>query len=111
MKPSLSKREVNCQRWRNRISAWKKSGQSQKAFCADHHLRLASFQRWHRIFKAEAAESVTAQPAPVGFLPVRVRENKHPSLSIVVQDDLRIEVTAGFNPHLLQQVIEVLRAS
>ncbi|MCP4288571.1 MAG: hypothetical protein GY792_29810 [Gammaproteobacteria bacterium] len=29
MKSSLSKREINRQRWRERINAWKNSGQSQ----------------------------------------------------------------------------------
>jgi len=74
MKLSLSKREINRQRWRERIDAWKTGNQPQKAFCEAHHLGLASFQRWHRIFKAEEAKGVTAYPAPVSFLPVRVRE-------------------------------------
>jgi hypothetical protein len=111
MKPSLSKREINRQRWRERIDAWKTRNQSQKAFCKDHHLGLASFQRWHRIFKAEETEGVTAHPAPISFLPVRVRETVPSSLTILIRDDLRIQVPPGFNRELLQQVIQVLQES
>ena len=111
MKPSLSKREINRQRWRERIDAWETSNQSQKAFCKDHHLGRASFQRWHRIFKAEDAEGINVHPAPVSFLPVGVRETVPSNLTILIQDDLRIQVPPGFNPELLQQVIKVLQAS
>ena len=111
MKPSLSKRQVNRQRWRERVSTWEKSGQSQKAFCEAQHLRLASFQRWHRIFKAGDSAGLPTATEAVRFVPVQVQQEKPTNLTIRIQEDLRIEVTAGFNPHLLQQVIEVLRAS
>ncbi len=112
MNPSLSKREISRQRWRERINAWGNSTQSQKAFCEDQHVGLASFQRWRRILKAEDSEgSLTALPETVRFLPVKVQEEKPANLMILIQDDLRIEVPAGFNPQLLRQVIQVLRAS
>ncbi len=111
MELSLSKRAINRQRWHERINAWKNSNQTQKAFCKDHQLRLASFQRWHRLFKAEDDQGVTTVPAPVSFLPVRVREPVPSKLSILVQDGLRIEVPSRFDPELLRQVIDVLRAS
>ena len=111
MNPRLSKREINRQRWRERITAWKNSSQSQKAFCEDQHLGLASFQRWRRILKAEESDGSIAPTEAVRFLPVNVQEEKSLNLTVLVQNDLRIEVPAGFNPHLLQQVIQVLRAS
>jgi hypothetical protein len=106
--PRLSKREINRQRWRERISAWKDSSQSQKAFCEERHLRLASFQRWRRIFKAEDFEGLPTATEAVRFVPVHVQRE---SPTILLQEDLRIEVPAGFDPHVLQQVIQVLRAS
>ena len=111
MDPSLSKREINRQRWHEHVKAWKTSNQTQKAFCVGHHLGLASFQRWHRIFKAEDTEGVTLHSAPVSFLPVKVRETVPSSLTVLIHDDLRIEVPPGFSPDLLQRVIHVLRAS
>jgi hypothetical protein len=53
MSSSLSKREINRQRWYERIEDWKQSGLTQKAFCERHHLGLASFQRWRRIFMTQ----------------------------------------------------------
>jgi len=68
--------------------------------------------RWHRIFKAEAAGGVTEHPhAAVEFLPVKVREASATNLTVVIEDDLRVEISVGFDPHLLRQVVEVLRAS
>jgi len=111
MKPRISKREINRQRWRERISAWKEGSQSQKAFCEAHHLRLASFQRWRRIFKVEDSEGLPTATEAVRFVPVRVQRESPTILTILLQEDLRIEVPGGFDPHVLQQVIQVLRAS
>ncbi len=111
MKPSLTKRAINRQRWRERISAWKSSNRSQKAFCEEHQLGLASFRRWHRLLQAEDAKGIPTDRAPVSFLPVRVREAVPLKLTVLVHDNLRVEVPAGFDPNLFREVIEVLRAT
>jgi len=111
MSPSLSKREINRQRWRERINAWTNSNQSQQAFCKAHHLGYASFRRWRMLLKTEEPEAAADATGVVRFLPVKVHQTTPPNLTILIQDDLRIEVPNGFNPHLLQQVIRVLRAS
>ena len=111
MNPSLSKREMVRQHWREQITAWRASCQSQREFCKDRQLGYASFRRWHQIFKSEDSKEAVACTGPVRFLAVKVQEQKGSNLAILIQDDLRIEVAAGFNPHLLQQVIQVLRAS
>lgn len=108
MKPSLSKRAHNRQRWHEHIQAWKQSGLGQKAFCEQHHLGLASFQRWRRIFTTEAS---TKETAPVTFLPVNVMEPIPPSLTLRVKENLRIEIPTGFDPITLKQLIQVLQAA
>ena len=107
MASSLPKRAINRQRWLERIRAWEESGLTQKAFCEQHHLGLASLQRWRRLFKTEEASS---NSAPVALLPVRVKETRSSNLNVVINDDLRIEIPSGFDPSALRQVIEVLRA-
>ena len=102
----LSKRQINRRRWSERIAAWRRSGQSQRAFCQHHHLGLASFRRWCGIFKAEKASG-----RPVALLPVRVTEAKPALLTVVVQEDLRIEIPPGFDPQALRQLVRVLRTS
>ena len=59
MKLRFSKREINRQRWRELIGAWKEGNQTQKAFCEAHHVRLASFQRWRRSYFPEADAALT----------------------------------------------------
>ena len=111
MTPSLSKRESVRQHWLEQVSAWKNSQQSQREFCKAHHLGYASFRRWRQIFKSEDSEALMRPTEPVRFLPVHVQAEKPANLTILIQDDLRIEVPSGFSPKLLQQVIQVLRVS
>ena len=92
MRPSVSKREINRRRWRERISALKEGNQTQKAFCEAHHLRLASFQRWRRMFKVEDSEGLRIVTEAVRFVPVKVQRESPTNLTIRIQEDLRIEV-------------------
>lgn len=108
MNPSLSKREINRQRWLERIAEWKKSGQSQKAFCECHQLGLASFRRWNKVF---SSKDRSREPQPVNFMPVKVKLKDIPSssLTLLINDNLRIEIPAGFDPCVLKQVIQLLQ--
>ncbi len=108
MIPSLSKRAANRQRWFDRIEAWEQSGLTQKAFCERQQLRLGSFQRWRGIFmRGERPEASSA----VSFLPVNVAAAPASSLALVIDDHLRIEIPAGFDPVILQQVVQALQAA
>ena len=108
MIPSLSKRAANRQRWFDRIEAWKQSGLTQKTFCEQQQLRLGSFQRWRGIFmRGEKPEASSA----VSFLPVSVMAAPTSNLALVIDDYLRIEIPAGFDPVILKQVVHALRAS
>jgi hypothetical protein len=111
MNPKVSKRAINRQRWHERIEAWRKSAQSQQAFCEAHHLGLASFRRWHRRFRAEGAVNVVRSTEPVHFLPVQIHKPAPSPLTIRLQDDLRIEIPEGFDATLLRQVIQILRSA
>lgn len=51
--------------WAKRIAEWQRSGQSQRAFCAQRGLALSTFQWWRR--QAKRGEAVPAAPA---FLPI-----------------------------------------
>ena len=108
MIPSLSKRAANHQRWFDRIESWKQSGLTQKAFCEQQQLRLGSFQRWRGIFmRGEKPEASSA----VSFLPVNVTAAPASSLALVIDDYLRIEIPAGFDPVTLKQVVHALQVA
>ena len=108
MSSSLSKREVNRQRWSERIEHWKRSELTQKTFCEEHQIGLASFQRWRGIFAKEGKPKA----APATFLPINIVPSASaPSLALCLGEDLRIEIPAGFDPVMLKQVVHTLRAS
>jgi len=108
MSSSLSKREVNCQRWSDRIEHWKRSDLTQKAFCEQHQIGFASFQRWRGILAKEGKQKAM----PATFLPINiVPSTSAPSLALCLGEDLRIEISVGFDPALLKQVVHTLRAA
>ena len=108
MNSNLSKRERNRQRWLEHIQAWNQSGLAQKVFCAQHHLGLASFQRWRRIFMLEEQSTKSTQ---VTFLPVNVLEPSVSCLTLLFNDNLRVEIPAGFDSATLRQVVQALQVS
>ena len=108
MEISLTKREVNRRRWLERIESWKHSGLTQKAFCRQHGLELASFRRWRAIAMREGKRE---DSSAVTFLPVNVVEPSAVSLTVVINDTLRIEIQSDFDPHTLKQVVQALQAA
>ena len=64
-KVAESKAEAKRANWGARITEWERSGQTQRAFCAQRDLALSTFQWWRgRGKRREARKS-----AP-GFLPI-----------------------------------------
>lgn len=108
MSSSLSKREVNRQRWFDCIEHWKRSGLTQKTFCEQHQIGLASFQRWRGIFAKEGKPKAT----PATFIPVSiVPSTSTPSLALCLGEDLRLEIPVGFDPVTLKRVIQVFQSA
>jgi len=107
MEIGLTKREINRRRWLERIQSWKDSGLTQRAFCQQHGLGLASFRRWRAIAMREGKP---ADSSVVTFLPVNVVEPGAADLTVVINDTLRIEIPAGFDLATLRQVVQVLQA-
>jgi len=106
MIPGLSKRAANRQRWFDRVEAWKQSGLTRKAFCKQQQLGLGSFQRWRGIFMREEKPEVSSV---VSFLPVNVTAAPASGLALLIDDHLRIEIPAGFDPVTLKQVVQALQ--
>ena len=107
MSSSLSKRGINRQRGFNRIERFQQSGLTQKAFCEQHQIGIASLRRWRAIFVNEGiAEARSAILLPVNILPTV----SGPSLALWFGDELRLEISSGFDPAMLKQVIQTLQA-
>lgn len=108
MKSALSKREINRQRWLEHVQAWRHSGLEQKAYCEQHRLGFASFQRWLGIVRAE---DKARSKSPVTFVPVKVNPCVSPALTLHLSKDLRLEIPTDFDPVLLKQVVQVLQSA
>jgi hypothetical protein len=64
--PRLKRVEVSEQGWRERIAAWRESGQSQQAFCRAQGWSMSSFSRWKiRLAKQAEDQSGAAAVGPV----------------------------------------------
>lgn len=111
MTSSLSKREINRQRWFERVQDWKQSGLSQKAYCGQHHLGVSSLQRWQRIFSADAQATPPKRASPVTFVPVNIIEPESSGLVLWINDNLRIEIPTRFDERTLKRVVRVFQAS
>ena len=105
MAPGRARDERKEQQWRRRISQWRASGLSVRAFCALHGLANASFYAWRRVLERRAAE----QPA---FVPVQVVADTMPAqtsaLEVVLADGRTVRVAPGFDAATLRRLLAVL---
>ena len=53
--------------WGKRITEWERSGQTQKAFCAERRLALSTFQWWRVRGKRREALKATAPFLPLAM--------------------------------------------
>lgn len=98
--------------WQAHVSAWRRSGLSQREYCKRQELGEWSFSSWKRRLARRRADVV-------GFLPVAVRGQavvdravfpngrQHP-LALVVGDRYRVEVGDGFSSETLTRLLAVL---
>jgi transposase len=99
--------------WQAHVSAWRRSGLSQREYCNRQGLGEWSFSSWKR-------RLAKRQVDVVGFLPVAVRNQavadravfpngcRHP-LALVIGDRYRVEVGDGFSSETLTRLLAVLR--
>ena len=109
----LSRAEENKRKrdyWNSHLERWQESGLSQSDYCREHDLKDHQFVYWKkRIIQTEETATKFVSLNLGSFT------NKQPSpqpvsaLRVVVSDGLKVEVEAGFDPHLLCQLIVALR--
>lgn len=79
---------------------------SQVAYCRQHGLRLAQFGYWKkRLLTAPAPDMA---PTAADFIAVQMA-SAGATLTVVLNDHLRVEVQPGFDPATLRAVIQALR--
>ena len=95
--------------WSSHIERWHESGLSQSDYCREHDLKGHQFVYWKkRMVQTETAGRFVS----LNLSSYTNKKSSQPSsaLRVVVSNGLKIEVEAGFDPHLLGQLIVALRA-
>lgn len=98
--------------WRQLVSNWPGSGLAQAAYCRRHGISVASLHRWREIFRHESTAEHIPSSKSLQLLPVTFPEpagKMGPAICVVLDDGLRIEVGADFQPATLRRVLDVLR--
>ena len=88
--------------WRGRVSAWRRSGLTVDAFCADKPYAASTLRWW--------SSRLRRAPAP-SFLELRPRGAVvavSPAELVVEVGAARVRVASGFDPALLASVVAAL---
>ena len=89
--------------WERHIQSWRASGLSQTEYQRQHKLPQWQFFYWKKKLDRPApSNEVSLVPIP---LPGARSEAP---LSLIVNDRYRIEISEGFQPEVLEQVLEVV---
>lgn len=89
--------------WEDRIRDWRASGLSQAEYQRQHNLPKWQFVYWKKKFDRP---TVSGEMAIVP-IPLPAASTTTP-LNLIVNDRYRIEVSEGFQPAVLEQVLEVV---
>ena len=94
--------------WKQQIEQWQQTGLSQAEYCRRNNLKHHQLAYWRkRCLKTESAVSFAAvQLEDLLDIPASTDQA---SIAVVIDNRFKVEVTAGFDPQLLRQVIAALR--
>ena len=94
--------------WKQHIESWQQTGLTQAEYCRRHNLKHYQLVYWKKRF-------LTTETG-VSFVPLKLEDlldipaqADHASLYVVINNYLRIEISAGFDAPLLRQLIFALQ--
>jgi len=94
--------------WQQHIEGWKTSGLTQGIYCQQNAISLASFGYWRTRLKRVPPDKNGGE-IEARFLPVQLMSTRHdPLLTLRTPQNLSIDVSRGFDPQLLKEVLQVL---
>ena len=98
------------ERWRQYIDAYKTSGLTRKAYCRKHRLNIHQMDYWRKRLKE--APAVSNPPKQDDFIQVQVKEDIPADSCIKLHvGQVSVEVSAGFDPVHLKNILRVLGAT
>ena len=92
--------------WKMRILDYQTSGLTMHQFCAQYQLNVHTMKYWIRKFRTNTQSAIEPHAQ---WLTIDLSESvSAPSLHLFV-GDVRIEVSSGFDSHLLCDVVRALK--
>ncbi len=92
--------------WQYHIEQWQLSDLTQAVYCQQQGLSLAAMGYWRTRLKK--LQAIADRPeVPVRFVPVQLT-SMNSSLTLRTQQGLSLDLSSGFDPALLKEVLQVL---
>ena len=89
--------------WERHIQSWRASGLTQTEYQRRHNLSKWQFVYWKKkLHKPTVSDEMTLVPIPLPSASTTV------PLNLIVNERYRIEISEGFQPAVLEQVLEVV---
>ena len=96
--------------WNTHITSWQASRLSQAEYCRRHELKFHQFVYWRRKFVPKSKVPISLVQVSAAAVARAVGYgSRPPALRVALAADLCIEVSPGFDPPTLQQVVMALR--
>ena len=94
--------------WKQHIECWQETGLTQAEYCRRHNLKHHQLVYWKKRFlKTETG---------VSFVPLKLEDlldiptgQDQASLTLIINNQFKVDIRAGFDAHLLRQLIFALR--
>lgn len=93
--------------WTKEMANFKASGQTAKAWCADHGINIHRFRYWAHKLRIPQQDKSTSEIRWLSVDTARSDAGSDDGLTVMV-GDIRILVRPGFNPILLSQLVRTL---
>lgn len=90
--------------WQGHLVQWQASGLSQVTYCCQQGLKVAQFGYWKK--RLLAGQTPDTAPA-AGFIALQMA-SASATLTVVLNNSLRVEVHPGFDPVMLRAVVQAL---
>src|SRR5215468_5939537 len=99
--------KVREQFWRDTIAAWRRSGQSVRAFCAARGVSEATFfARRRELLDRKPSGSSASQPPAPAFVQVQVIPD--PKIDVVLPSGLVVRVPVAADPAVVARLVTAL---
>lgn len=106
-------RQSQLVRWRSEgaamVAAWEASGLSMRAYAQQAGISERRLGLWRRRLAKGLADQTPARAPDSGFVPVTTIDASSTGLAVIIDEHIRIAVTASTDLALLQQTVAALR--